>query len=72
MQLSSEQITHLKAFVQLDRAGQVAYGGFCSQAADVIASLYSGEPARPEHWVEMTSADGTLAVNYNKQTGEAM
>jgi len=58
--------------VQSDRSGQISYVEFASRATDVLAGLYSNQPASEKHWVELQMPDGTFLINYNKMTGEAM
>ena len=70
LQLSADEIGLLQGFLEPDRSGQISYTDFARQAADILATLYQNQPASDDHWVELKTRDGSVAVYYNKQTGE--
>ena len=72
LQLSPSEVAHLQELIQPDPSGLVPYAEFASRSVDIVASLYANQPPLEAHWVELVTADGSIAVNYNKQTGEVM
>ena len=70
LQLNTAELTGLQALVVPKKSGLISYEEFASQATDMISSLYQGQPASDEHWVELKALDGSMVVSYNKQTGE--
>lgn len=72
LQLTPAVLAHLQQLITPNQAGLIAYAEFASRSTDYIAALYANQPPAESHWVELVTADGIVAVNYNKQTGEAM
>lgn len=70
--LQSEEVAALQSIVVPDKSGLISYMDFATQAMEIIATLYVNQPPAERHWVELQMYDGSLLVNYNKQTGEAM
>lgn len=70
LQLNADELAGLKNLVVPEQSGLISYAEFATQATDVIASLYQGQTASDEHWVELKASDGSMVVSYNKQTGE--
>lgn len=70
LQLNTSELAGLQALIVPKKSGLISYEEFASQAADMISSLYQGQPASDEHWVELKALDGSMVVSYNKQTGE--
>lgn len=70
LQLNADELAGLKNLVVPEQSGLISYVEFATQATDVIASLYQGQTASDEHWVELKASDGSMVVSYNKQTGE--
>ena len=70
LNLSPSELTGLQTLIFPKKAGLISYEDFAHQATDIIASLYHGLPASDEYWVELKAYDGSMVVNYNKQTGE--
>ena len=70
LQLTTSELAGLQALVVPKKSGLISYEEFASQATDMIASLYHGQPGSDEHWVELKAHDGSMVVSYNKQTGE--
>lgn len=72
LQLAPDELAQLQAVILPDQSGFIPYAEFASRSTDIIASLYTSQPPLEAHWVELTTPDGSGAVNYNKQTGEMM
>lgn len=70
LQLSEEHVAALQGLIEPDRSGQIPYAQFATHGAEYIASLYHNQPASEAHWVDLQTADGSLVISYNKQTGE--
>ena len=72
LQLNHADLAQLQGLIPADESGLIPYAEFASHATDYIASLYTSQPPADAHWVELATADGGVAINYNKQTGEVM
>ncbi len=73
LRLRHSELSQLQGLVLPDdQSGLIPYAEFASHAMDYIASLYTNQAPAEAHWVELATPDGSLAINYNKQTGEAM
>ena len=72
LRLSNDELSILQGIIQPDRSGQISYAEFASQAIDILSSLYMNQPPREDHWVELRTADDSIVVNFNKQTGDVM
>ena len=70
LNLNTDELAGLQSLFVPKKSGMISYEDFASQATDVIASLYQGQTASDEHWVELKAYDGSMVVSYNKQTGE--
>lgn len=70
LQLTTSELSGLQSLILPKKSGLISYEDFAHQATDIISSLYHGLPTSDKHWVELKAYDGSMVVNYNKQTGE--
>ena len=63
---------YLQNMIQPDQYGMIPYAEFASQATDIMSSLYANQSPSVSHWVELQTDDGSIAIIFNKQTGEVM